>query len=85
VTHRLPRRSVDMTMHSGWATPEIYLDSEYRQSMSGFALAPVEDVEPGVALLGEELRSGAWERRFGHWRSRESADMGMRFIYAGTR
>jgi len=37
----LPQNAVDITMHSGWNRPEIYLYQSHRQNMSGFALAEV--------------------------------------------
>ncbi|OFW64361.1 MAG: hypothetical protein A2Y74_02560 [Actinobacteria bacterium RBG_13_63_9] len=76
----LPQKAVDLTMHSGWNSPEIYLDQGHRQNMSGFALASNDEVEPGLMALEAALGSGAWDRDYGHLRLREEADLGFRFI-----
>ncbi|MFZ5866441.1 MAG: class I SAM-dependent methyltransferase [Thermodesulfobacteriota bacterium] len=76
----LPHNASDMTMHSGWNRPEIYLDKSYRQNMSGFALASRVEIESGLTALQEALTSGAWERDHGHLRKRQEIDVGFRFI-----
>jgi ubiquinone/menaquinone biosynthesis C-methylase UbiE len=76
----LPGDAVDITMHSGWNRPEIYLDPGYRQNMSGFALSSNDDIAPGLAALHEDLESGAWDRQHAHLRQRQEADLGFRFI-----
>src|SRR5258706_13773229 len=57
VSYLLPHDAIDMTMHSGWNKPEIYLDKSHRQSMSGFALASSNEVETGLAGLRTALKS----------------------------
>ncbi len=78
--HLLPARAVDVTMHSGWNHPEVYLDETFRQSMSGFALAPPRDVEPGLSALRHALDSGRWDCEHGRQRDRPAIDLGFRFI-----
>jgi ubiquinone/menaquinone biosynthesis C-methylase UbiE len=76
----LPQDAVDITMHSGWNKPEIYLDPSHRQNMSGFALASSVEIESGVSALQAALASGAWDRVHGHLRKRKEIDLGFRFI-----
>lgn len=76
----LPQNAIDITMHSGWNRPEIYLDQGHRQNMSGFALASRDEIEPGLTALRAALASGAWDRDHGHLRERQEADLGFRFI-----
>jgi ubiquinone/menaquinone biosynthesis C-methylase UbiE len=76
----LPRDAVDLTMHSGWNRPEIYLDETLRRNMSGFALAQPEEVAGGLADLRRDLESGEWDRRFGYLRQEASLDLGFRFL-----
>ncbi len=76
----LPRDSVDMTMHSGWSRPEIYLDETFRRNTSGFALAEAGEVAAGLAALRRDLKSGEWDQRYGHLRREPSLDLGFRFL-----
>jgi SAM-dependent methyltransferase len=80
VGYRLPHDAIDITMHSGWNKPEIYLESSHRQNMSGFALATLEEFESGLEALRAALSTGEWEKRYGHLRTQLSADLGFRFI-----
>jgi ubiquinone/menaquinone biosynthesis C-methylase UbiE len=78
----LPADFTDMNMHSGWNRPEIYLDAGFRQNMSPFALASDDDVVSGVAALRRDLESGAWDAKHGELRTRQSYDLGFRFLRA---
>ena len=76
----LPQNAIDITMHSGWNRPEIYLDQSHRQNMSGFALASRVEIESCLFALQAALASGAWDRDHGHLRKRREIDLGFRFI-----
>lgn len=76
----LPHDLSDLNMYSGWNRPEIYLDPQTRQSMSGFALASASRVDSGVGSLGHHLKSGKWDQLYGHLRTRKYFDAGFRFI-----
>ena len=63
--------------------PEAYLDADVRRAMSGFVLLLLEEeVERGVTRLDADIRSGAWERRFGALRERAALDPGYRLVVA---
>lgn len=78
----LPRDCVDGLFTAFWARPEMYLDADVRRNMSNFALAAPEDVEPGLETLRRDLRSGAWDRSYGHLRSLPELDLGHRIFSA---
>lgn len=78
----LPRDLEDKFAASGWATPEIYLDSQVRSGISSFSLMSHREVEHGVRQLAEDLASGAWDRRYGRLRMEPSLDVGYRLITA---
>ncbi len=66
-----------------WRRPESYLDPAVRAASSTFASLPASVVEPAIARLREDLRSGAWQRRHAHLLERESVDYGYRLVLAG--
>lgn len=68
-----------------WARPEAYLDPAVRRGVSTFALLPVDVVERGIARLAEDLRSGAWEARFGALRGAAARDLGYRLVLSADR
>jgi SAM-dependent methyltransferase len=76
----IPHDCVDGFLAAFWRRPETYLDPVVRASMSGFALLDQASVTRGIALLESDLRSGAWERRFGHLRSLDALDAGYRLL-----
>ena len=49
-------------------------------SISGFALLDQGTVTRGIARLESDLKSGAWERRFGYLRSLDALDVGYRLL-----
>jgi SAM-dependent methyltransferase len=65
-----------------WQRPEAYLDPAIRRGISTFANLPFDTVNCGLAQLSEDLRSGRWEKLFGHLRTQASADLGYRLIIA---
>lgn len=79
---RLPRDCVDGLFCAFWGRPEMYLDSEIRANISNFALAAEDDVADALARLEADLRSGAWDRRYGHLRSLPELDLGHRLFVA---
>jgi SAM-dependent methyltransferase len=76
----LSRTTPDWMLGSFWAHPERVLDPAARQGTSGFARMPAEAAQRVIAAVEEDLRSGAWERRYGHLRSLERFDVGLRLI-----
>jgi SAM-dependent methyltransferase len=78
----VPRDCQDGFLGAFWARPEEYLDSCRRAAISGFAQIPHDTIESGLERLARDLRGGAWDRRFGELRTRESLDAGYRLVIA---
>ena len=78
----VPHDCSDGFLGAWWREPAAYLDAGVRAAMSGFVLLPDDEVERGAARLDADIRSGAWERRFGALRAREALDLGYRVVAA---
>lgn len=76
----LPYDLTDKNMYSGWNKPEIYLDPQFRQNVSGLALAPEGVVQKGLDTLKNDLETGKWDEKYGYLRNQMSFDSGFRFI-----
>jgi ubiquinone/menaquinone biosynthesis C-methylase UbiE len=76
----LPHDLSDKVMYAGWNKPEIYLDPQFRENVSGLALAPETIVQKGVEALRIDLESGKWDKENGYLRRQESFDAGFRFL-----
>jgi SAM-dependent methyltransferase len=81
----VPHDCQDGFLGAFWRRPEAYIDPEVRKAISGFSLLRPELADAGLARLADDLGSGAWERRFGHLRNQETADLGYRIIVAERR
>jgi len=76
----IPADCADGFLGAFWARPEAYLEPAVRRGISGFGQLPADVVERGVARLAEDLRSGAWEARFGQVRRASAMDLGYRLV-----
>jgi SAM-dependent methyltransferase len=76
----IPHDCVDGFLAAFWRRPEFYLDPGVRAGMSGFSLLGRDPVKLGIARLETDLKSGAWEERFGHLRSLDALDAGYRLL-----
>jgi SAM-dependent methyltransferase len=72
----------DWTLGSFWAHPERILDPEARAGTSGFARMPSRVVERVLCAVERDLRSGAWDERYGALREQQHLDVGQRLIAA---
>jgi ubiquinone/menaquinone biosynthesis C-methylase UbiE len=79
-TFPLPADLTDQCMYASWATPETYLQDEFRRNTSGFAMANPELVQKGLEQLVLDLSNGDWEDRFGRFRNLDENDAGFRFV-----
>jgi SAM-dependent methyltransferase len=80
----IPHDCVDGFLGAFWRRPEAYLDPSVRRAISGFSQLARERVDECVTRLDADLRSGRWDRRFGHLRSQDELDLGYRLIVAET-
>ncbi len=81
----IPRDCADWMLGSFWAHPERVLDPAARAATSGFARLPPPAVDRVVSDVSRDLASGAWDARYGHLRSLESFDAGLRLLIASGR
>ena len=65
-----------------WNRPEAYLRDDVQAGMSTLARLPASDREEGANALASALESGEWDRRFGHLRDEDQADLGYRLVTA---
>jgi SAM-dependent methyltransferase len=63
-----------------WRRPERYLDDDVRASISTFAQRSPQELAKGLRALAEDLRSGAWNERYGELLGRSEMDFGYRLI-----
>jgi SAM-dependent methyltransferase len=78
----IPRDCKDGFQGAFWQKPEAYLDPAVRRGISTFAKLPSDAIERGLARLSDDLRSGRWEKLFGHLRTQDTADLGYRLVIA---
>ena len=65
-----------------WARPEAYLDPQVQAGMSWLAMLSPQDRQRGTQNLRDDLRSGEWDRRYGHLRTATTFDGGYRIATA---
>ena len=78
----LPPDLNDAFLAACWRRPEMYLQPEVRAGMSGFMLAPPDEVAHGLEHLRQDLHDGTWQCKYGQVLTWESFDAGYRFIVA---
>ena len=74
----IPADCVDGFLGAYWRRPEAYLDPRVRAAMSSFRRPA--DLGPGLGRLSDDLRSGAWMRRYGHLLEMDALDIGYRLL-----
>jgi SAM-dependent methyltransferase len=78
----IPIDCVDGFTEAFYARPERLLDPAVRRAQSSWNFVG-PDVEPRfVAALGADLASGAWDARYGHWRTMPDYEGSRRLIVA---
>lgn len=65
-----------------WARPEQYCDPSVQNTLSMFALLDDQVVRRGTARLRDDLKSGRWDERYKHLRSRAAMDVGYRIAFS---
>ena len=80
----VPHDCADGVLAAFWRRPEMYLDLGMRAGISAFAMLDEPAVMRGHARLEADLRSGAWDARYGHLRSLDAMDAGYRLLATPT-
>lgn len=63
-----------------WRRPAAYLDASVRRCISGLALLPAADLEPGLKRLRQDLNTGAWQTRHRDLTNLDAIDAGLRLV-----
>jgi SAM-dependent methyltransferase len=79
----LTREFADGLLGAFWCRPWAYLDPEVRSRMSGFVQVDRGAVDRAMERLADDLRSGAWERRYPELAGRAAHDAGFRLLISG--
>jgi SAM-dependent methyltransferase len=74
----IPNDCSDGFLAGYWQRPAAYLDERVRAAMSSFWA--LDDVSEGLRMLDEDLRSGAWEKRYSGLLELEELDCGYRLV-----
>ncbi|PKB68051.1 MAG: SAM-dependent methyltransferase [SAR202 cluster bacterium Io17-Chloro-G4] len=78
----IPSDCTDGFAGAYWRRPKAYLDPSVRASISSLAQLSPKATARGVAHLEQDLKSGAWDARYGHLRSLTECDLGYRLVIA---
>lgn len=78
----VPRDCSDGFASAYWGRPEAILDPAVRQASSNWHGVPPETVGRGLRQLRMDLKSGEWDRRYGHLRTQDRLDVGLRLVLA---
>jgi hypothetical protein len=76
----VPHDCTDGFFAAYWRRPDAYLEAGVRAAISALARLGEPTVRPAVEQLAADLRSGEWERRYGHLRTLEEIDLGYRLV-----
>jgi hypothetical protein len=63
-----------------YARPEAFLDPAVRRSQSAWSFVPELVQSRFVKILGDDLKSGAWDQKYGDWRTRPHFEGSLRLI-----
>ncbi|MEX0922702.1 MAG: class I SAM-dependent methyltransferase [Rhodovibrionaceae bacterium] len=74
----IPHDCTDGFLAGYWRRPAAYLDQRVRAAMSSFWA--IGGVEHGLTRLEEDLKSGAWEKRYADLLARDELDCGYRLV-----
>ena len=78
----VPRDCVDGFGEAYYARPEAFLRPEVRAATSGLVLTDPTAVQRGLDRLEDDLATGAWDQRYGHWREQVEYDGALRVVIA---
>lgn len=76
----VPHDCRDGFLYGYWRRPAAYLDPHVRSGSSSFWA--IGDTAAGLARLADDLRSGAWARRYADLVASETYDAGYRLVVA---
>ena len=78
----IPLDCVDGFQEAFYGRPEAFLDKEVRKAQSAWRFLPDGAEEILVQRLADDLASGEWDRKFGHYRTQATFMGALRLIIA---
>ena len=76
----MPIDCVDGFSEAFYARPERFLEPDVLQSHSAWSFVGDEVRERFVRELRDDLRSGAWDKKYGHWRQMPYYEGSLRLV-----
>lgn len=76
----IPIDCVDGFNEAYYARPESFLDPAVRGAQSGWSFISDEEQRRFVKALGDDLKSGDWDRKYGEWRTRPYFEGSLRLV-----
>jgi hypothetical protein len=76
----VPRDCEDRFFAALWARPELLFDEEVVRPMWVWQSISEAARREGRRRLAADLKSGAWEERYGHLREQQELDVGLRLV-----
>lgn len=80
----IPIDCIDGFNEAHYARPEAFLDAAVRRSQSAWSFVSQEDQLRFVNMLGNDLQSGAWDRKYGEWRTKPQYEGSFRLIVSNA-
>ena len=81
----IPIDCIDGFSEAYYARPEAFLDPTVRRSQSAWSFLKEEEQSRIVSALSHDLQTGAWNQKFGEWRSKPSFEGSLRLIVSKSR
>jgi SAM-dependent methyltransferase len=78
----IPLDCVDGFQEAYYGRPEAFLEKEVRMAQSAWGFLPPELEEKYLHNLRNDLQSGAWDKKFGHFRTQPTFTGALRLIVA---
>jgi SAM-dependent methyltransferase len=78
----IPLDCVDGFQEAYYGRPEAFLSKEVRKAQSAWGFISEDEQERIVKRLEGDLHSGAWDKKFGHFRTQASFTCALRLIVA---
>ncbi len=76
----VPLNCVDGFQEAFYGRPEAFLEKEVRHAMSAWGFIPADQQEQMVKRLADDLRSGEWDRKYGHLRTQPEFSGALRLV-----
>jgi hypothetical protein len=76
----IPLDCVDGFQEAFYGRPEAFLEKEVRLSQSAWSFLSDEIAEKLVNHLAEDLKSGEWDKKYGHFRTQGTFTCALRLI-----